>query len=111
MHDYNNDIEPRWRNILRVKDLPWLLHHTVQGTAVFPFAGFITMALEALRQWTLMASIDLDTCSRYELREVLINRPLVIPETSDVETSISLRAKADGTRSSAASWNEFSVSS
>ena len=110
VHDYS-DIEPRWRNILRVKDLPWLLHHKVQGTAVFPFAGFITMALEALRQWTLMASVDLDTCSRYELREVLVSRPLVIPKTSDVETSIALRALADGTRSSAGLWNEFSVSS
>ena len=94
-----------------MKDLPWLLHHKVQGSAVFPFAGFITMALEALRQWTLMASIDLDTSSRYELREVLINRPLVIPKTSDVETSITLRALADGTRSSATLWKEFSVSS
>ena len=108
--DYN-DIEPRWRNVLRVKDLPWLLHHKLQGTAVFPFAGFITMALEALRQWTLMASVDLNTSSRYELREVLISRPLVIPKTSDVETSIALRALADGTRSSATLWNEFSVSS
>lgn len=108
--DYN-DIEPRWRNVLRAKDLPWLLDHKVQGTAVFPFAGFITMALEALRQWTLMASVGLDTSSRYELREVLISRPLVIPRTSDVETSIALRALADGTRSSATLWNEFSVSS
>lgn len=110
VHDYN-DIEPRWRNILRAKDLPWLLHHKVQGTAVFPFAGFVTMALEALRQWTLMASASLDISSRYELREILISRPLVIPKTSDVETSIALRALADGTRSSVTSWNEFSVSS
>lgn len=108
--DYN-DIEPRWRNVLRVKDLPWLLHHKIQGTAVFPFAGFVTMALEALRQWTLIVSFDLDTSSRYELREVLVSRPLVFSKTSDVETSIALRALADGTRSSATSWNEFSISS
>ena len=94
-----------------MKDLPWLLHHKVQGTAIFPLAGFITMALEALRQWTLMAFVERDLPLRYELREVLISRPMVIPKTSDIETCVALRALAEGTRSSATWWNEFTVSS
>ena len=108
-NDYN-DLEPRWRNILRAKDLPWLLQHKVQGVAVFPFAGFISVALEALKQWSLMSSTNMNRYSRYELREVLISRPLLIPEASDVETSIALRALTEGTRSLASVWNEFIVS-
>ena len=108
--DYN-DIEPRWRNVLRTKDMPWLLHHKIQGVVVYPFAGFIAMALEALRQWTLMSFADYDTKSRIELREVLISRPMVISKTNDLETSIVLRSSAEGTRSSVSSWNEFTISS
>ena len=108
--DYN-DIEPRWRNVLRTKDVPWLLHHKVHGVAVFPFAGFIAMALEALRQWTLITFADYDSLSRFELREILVSRPMVIPPSTDLETSIVLRASAEGTRSSVSPWNEFTISS
>ena len=109
--DYS-ELEPRWRNILRVKDLPWLLHHKVQGTTVYPLAGYISMALEALKQWKLMTLADLDSTSlSYELREVLSSRPLLIPNASDVEISVTLRSLADGTRSSTSAWAEFDVSS
>ncbi|KAL8668446.1 MAG: hypothetical protein Q9168_006926, partial [Polycauliona sp. 1 TL-2023] len=106
-----NDLEPRWRNILRASDLPWLLHHTVLGTAVFPFAGYIAMALEASRQWSVINSVGPDAGLRYEFREILISRPLIIPKDGDVETSVTLRALADGTRYSASSWNEFTINS
>lgn len=43
-------IEPTWRNILRVSDIPWLKDHIVQSTVVFPAAGYIAMAIEAARQ-------------------------------------------------------------
>ena len=110
VHDYS-DLEPRWRNILRTKDLPWLLHHVIQGAAVFPFAAYISMAIEASQQWTIMNSSDLGSPSRYEFREVHSSRPLVIAKASDVETSLTLRNLADGTRSLTSMWNEFIISS
>ncbi len=42
--------EPTWRNVLRIRDLPWLKHHHLGGESVFPAAGYFAMAIEAIRQ-------------------------------------------------------------
>lgn len=39
---------PRWRNYLRISEIPWLADHNVSGKVVFPAAGYITMAIEAV---------------------------------------------------------------
>lgn len=109
--DNYNDTEPRWRNVLRTTDLPWLLDHKIQSSTIFPFAGFIVMAVEAMRQWSILRSIDITESSRFDLREVLVSHSMVIPENSEIETSITLRALAEGTRSSSTKWNDFSISS
>lgn len=41
------DDRPRWRNYLRIAELPWLADHVVSGKVLFPAAGYITMAIEA----------------------------------------------------------------
>ncbi|OJZ90887.1 hypothetical protein ASPFODRAFT_124633 [Aspergillus luchuensis CBS 106.47] len=48
--DYQNDLEPRWRNFLRVSELPWLADHVVAGSIVYPAAGMVSMVAEAARQ-------------------------------------------------------------
>lgn len=45
-----NDLEPTWRKMLSLKEVPWLSDHVVAGDVVFPAAGYITMATEAMRQ-------------------------------------------------------------
>ena len=42
--------EPTWRNVLRIRDLPWLQDHFLGGEAVFPAAGYFSMAMEAITQ-------------------------------------------------------------
>ena len=37
----------RWRNVLRMSEIPWLQGHKLQGQTVFPAAGYIVLALEA----------------------------------------------------------------
>ncbi|RYP34422.1 hypothetical protein DL767_004291 [Monosporascus sp. MG133] len=44
------DSEPSWRTYLGVDNLRWPMHHSVHGFAVFPGAGYITMAVEAMKQ-------------------------------------------------------------
>ena len=39
-----------WRNILKVKDVPWLQSHKLGEDVVFPAAGFVAMATEAICQ-------------------------------------------------------------
>ena len=41
--------EFRWRNILRLTEMPWLRGHKLQAEALFPAAGYCVMALEASR--------------------------------------------------------------
>lgn len=42
----DSDEEPRFRNMLSLKELPWLQGHRFQGQVLFPAAGYVTMVLE-----------------------------------------------------------------
>ena len=103
---YSNDLEPTWRNIIRADDMPWVRHHKMQSMTVYPMAGYIAMAMEAAAQRAEMRNV---VYQKFELREVTVSRPLVIHEGSDVEANITLRAHAEGTRSSSDTWDEFRV--
>ncbi|KAJ5737446.1 Acyl transferase/acyl hydrolase/lysophospholipase [Penicillium malachiteum] len=48
--DYQNDLEPQWRNFLRVSEMPWLADHVVAGSIILPAAGMVSMVAEAARQ-------------------------------------------------------------
>lgn len=39
---YSNDLEPTWRNIVRLDDIPWLREHRMQGMSVCPMAGYVS---------------------------------------------------------------------
>ena len=59
--------------------LPWIRDHIVQGDIIFPGAGYITMAIEAIRQ--LHKSNE--SIKGYILKQVDILRATIIPEDSD----------------------------
>jgi NADPH:quinone reductase-like Zn-dependent oxidoreductase/malonyl CoA-acyl carrier protein transacylase len=104
--NYSNDVEPTWRNIIRADDVPWVRHHKMQNMTVYPMAGYMAMAMEASAQRATMRNVAFD---KFELREITVSRPLVIQEGSDVETQITLRAHAEGTRTSSDTWDEFRI--
>ena len=78
--------EPRWRNYIRTSELPWLLDHKIQGSIIFPAAGYLTIAIEAAKQ-VMEIKEDIST---YILQEVKIKSALVLNETSAVELMVSL---------------------
>lgn len=45
-----NPMEPRWRNLVRLREQPWIKGHVVQGSYVYPGTGYLCMAIEALQQ-------------------------------------------------------------
>lgn len=45
-----NPLEPRWRNIIKMSENPWLQHHKMDGTVIYPASGMLVMAIEAARQ-------------------------------------------------------------
>ncbi|KAI0547773.1 hypothetical protein F4679DRAFT_586237 [Xylaria curta] len=94
-----------WRNILRQRDLPWLKDHNLGGTAIFPAAGHLSLAIEALRQ---ICETSGKTFDGVKLRDVDIKTALVVPDDDDgVETILNLQSPAEPT----SSWYTFSVES
>ncbi|UZP36441.1 hypothetical protein NXS19_004257 [Fusarium pseudograminearum] len=90
--------EWRWQNILKTKELPWMVGHALQGQIVFPGTGYIALAMEAslqIAQGRPVSKIDL-----YDLEirkaiavnesatgtELLVTMTSVSPINPDVET-------------------------
>lgn len=78
--------EPRWRNYLRVSEIPWLLDHKIQSDIVFPAAGYICIAIEAAMQLVK----DIGEIAGFVLQKVSIRSALIIPETVGIEIMTSL---------------------
>ncbi|KAK1239013.1 hypothetical protein MKX08_006074 [Trichoderma sp. CBMAI-0020] len=53
-----DDLEPTWRNMLRLDDVPWTRDHKIQDDIVLLAAAYIAMAIEALRQLNGGGEID-----------------------------------------------------
>nr|AKL78827.1 GLNRPS8 [Glarea lozoyensis] len=86
--------EIRWRNMLSVKEVPWLRGHQIQGEIVFPAAGYVTMALEASLSLAGERSVV-----AIEVQDLVIGRPISFAdEESGVETLFTLTnvSNADG---------------
>ncbi|KAA8894529.1 hybrid PKS-NRPS [Sphaerosporella brunnea] len=83
--------EIRWRNIIRLEEVPWLRGHLFQGQVVFPGAGYVAMALEASKSLWRGRSVMF-----VELQDILISRAMVIGEGSaGVETAFTLKCLDD----------------
>ncbi|KAJ5682198.1 hypothetical protein N7462_005363 [Penicillium macrosclerotiorum] len=103
----NMDLEPRWRNIIRADDQPWVRQHRVHGTTIYPMTGFIAMAMEAISQ---QAQLHHLAPARIELRDIHIDRVLTIPENSGIETMLSLRpCRSEAPGRSILGWHEFRI--
>ncbi|KAI1811942.1 hypothetical protein GGS20DRAFT_560344 [Poronia punctata] len=82
-------LAPTWRNFLRLDDIPWLADHQLDSKVVLPGAGYVAMAIEAVRT---MVDPSEHTISGYHLRDVDIVSALTIPEgAAGVETQLCLR--------------------
>lgn len=79
----SNDLEPSWRNILRLEDSPWLSDHKFSGCIVYPSAGHIAAIGEAIRQ--------ISGASRYMIRNMFIKNTLILDAQNEVELMTSLR--------------------
>jgi acyl transferase domain-containing protein len=97
-----NDLEPTWRNLLRLDDAPWIRDHVIFKDIIFPGAGYVAMAGEAIRQLT--------GSSDYTVRRVVISTALVLHESTPTEMMTSLRRERL-TDSLDSTWYEFTIMS
>lgn len=93
-----NPMEPRWRNFIRLSEQPWVRGHVVQGSIVYPAAGYCCMALEASAQLSELRSKNAtasenNTVAEYSIRNLIISRALVVPDNDEgVEVMLSLQS-------------------
>ncbi|KAI2466075.1 hypothetical protein F4781DRAFT_434797 [Annulohypoxylon bovei var. microspora] len=108
-NEFSNDNEPSWRNYLRLSEIPWLRHYTVQNKPILFFSGVLAMVIEAVRE----TSEPTKTIEAFQLRDVFPGSPLVLSEAEDspVETKLQLRPWRLASRSLTTYWKEFTLSS
>ena len=98
-----------WRNVLKVKDVPWLEDHKLGQTVVFPAAGYLAVAVEAFRQL-----IGPDRCSDRILtfRQVNFLKALaLLDENHGVEILTELRPQQISGTTASGTWWQFEISS
>ncbi|PCG85174.1 non-ribosomal peptide synthetase [Streptomyces sp. WZ.A104] len=95
--------EPTWQARLDTEALPYLADHRIQGTVVFPAAGYLEMAAQAVRRLTGGATAVL---TGIDLRKALF-----LPDGEDrtVEVSLSLENAAFTVASAAGDDGERAV--
>ncbi|GJD00768.1 hybrid pks-nrps [Colletotrichum higginsianum] len=90
----DSDWEPRWRNFLSLKELPWLRGHSFQGEVLFPSAGYVAMMLEVARFVAGDRPVAL-----VEIDGLTLERPLKLedsPRPVEMITSVKVRDAAGG---------------
>ncbi|ROT41106.1 putative polyketide synthase [Sodiomyces alkalinus F11] len=101
----SNLLSPTWRNMIRPAEIPWVRDHIVDNEIVYPGAGQIAMAIEAVRQ--LFVDKDVPIVG-YTLRDIEIMRALIIPDTIfGAEVHLNLTVPDD--RSLSRDWREFHI--
>lgn len=100
----STDLEPAWRNVFHLDNTPWIRDHKVESDVVFPFAGYIAMAGEAIRQ------IDGTNADGFRLRRILVSTALILSDDKTTETITTLRRQRL-TDTLDSQWWEFSISS
>ncbi|GKZ50416.1 hypothetical protein AbraIFM66951_003552 [Aspergillus brasiliensis] len=98
----SSDLEPVWRNMLQAENVPWLLEHKIGGEVVFPGAGYVAMAGEAMRQ--------ISQVPEYSVKNVFMRAALVLKEANlqHVEIITSLRP-VKLTDSLDSGWYDFTI--
>ena len=98
--------ERLWRKFLRISEEQWIRDHQIQGSILYPAAGYIAMAIEAVGQTAETGRV----ISEFKLRDVLITAAVVITETASLECIFQLRPHLIGTRDRSSTWFQFTVS-
>ncbi|KAI4098898.1 MAG: hypothetical protein LQ339_006204 [Xanthoria mediterranea] len=103
-------IQPQWRNLLRVKDVPWLSDHRMLPDVALPAAGFLAQAIEAATRLYqgLPGALEI---TGFSLREVDIDIAMRIPEDDyGIEVVISMEPMDTPTTKSPG-WARFTIAS
>ncbi|CEJ86639.1 hypothetical protein VHEMI04162 [[Torrubiella] hemipterigena] len=98
------DLEPVWRNLLHIENVPWVADHRLNDGIVFPFAAYVGMAAEAARQ---MSGLQ----DGVSLRHVIVSNALLINEEAPTELVTTLRPHRLTDSLNSEFWWDFTIAS
>ncbi|PYH84622.1 hypothetical protein BO82DRAFT_381420 [Aspergillus uvarum CBS 121591] len=78
------ELEPTWRNMLSLYAVPWICDHVLEGSVVFPAAGYIAMAGEAVRQL-------FPTTEGFIMKNLMLKSPWIMEESKSFEVITSFK--------------------
>ncbi|KAH7139912.1 polyketide synthase [Dactylonectria estremocensis] len=80
----DNDHELRWRNVLKLSEMPWVRGHEVLDEVLLPGAAYVSIAVEAGKH---LATLTERSVRLIDVENVDILRPVVVPDNQEgVET-------------------------
>ncbi|KAF7588746.1 hypothetical protein BBP40_005272 [Aspergillus hancockii] len=69
-----NPLEPKWRNIIKLSEMPWVKDHQINGTILYPAAGMVVMAIEAAKQLAITGR----QISGFNVKDVILHAAIPI---------------------------------
>lgn len=106
LSEHSSKLEPSWTNYLRVSEMPWMEHHKVQSSILYPLAGMLVMTIEASRQ----ISDKTKEIEGYQFRDVSVGNAMLVPADEPIETKLQFRPWRMGSRLPTSYWQEFTIS-
>ncbi|MCJ1437217.1 hypothetical protein MMC27_006603 [Xylographa pallens] len=82
-----NPLEAKWRFIIKADELPWIKDHKINGSLLYPAAGMLVMAIEAMK----LLIEDREPIG-FEIKNVNFYAPIIISMAPEgTETQITLQ--------------------
>ncbi|KAF4632900.1 hypothetical protein G7Y89_g5221 [Cudoniella acicularis] len=100
----STDLEPVWRNLLHLDNVPWIGDHKINDDIVFPFSAYVAMAAEGIQQ---ISGIQLDSVG---FRKTAVGTALLLNEDTPTELVTAFH-RQQLTKELESEWWEFTISS
>ncbi|KAK8009220.1 hybrid PKS-NRPS enzyme [Apiospora marii] len=82
--------EHTWRNIFRLKEMPWVRGHVFQGQVLFPATGYLSLAVDAAKAFVGGGGRSIRLI---EVHDLSIPTALVIGDSNEVEVLFTIRSR------------------
>ncbi|KAF5548075.1 polyketide synthase [Fusarium phyllophilum] len=103
--------EPRWRYHVSLANTPWLRDHIIEGFMIFPGAGYLIMAIEAMKQLFQLRNMA-GRITNINFQNVVIANPVIIydDDSSKESQMVELQLIISPSRQHAgSSWEHFRI--
>ncbi|KAF7128246.1 hypothetical protein CNMCM5793_002788 [Aspergillus hiratsukae] len=102
-----NPMEATWRNIIRVSEMPWVQEHKINNTILYPAAGMLVMAVEAIKQLVEPDKLIVG----FNIKDAVFPSALhILTHADGIETNIHMKRTREG-KSDSSGWYEFRICS